>query len=256
MDIVFRAGELWWLLAIIVYIGVPLLIGWAVYGANVTEYSYSRRSGIATPEEKRRSGKYGLITGLVLFVSLALFVNLCTMSASAAAEREHTATFDQQVQEAFGLEPGAATPLVLGSRIEGTIGEVTGNRFYVSGNFQPSSALSVDFESEGRHAIFELPMSKITFYDTVESPQDATIQIYLEEPRSGEGLSGVTWTDTYDNCYSIFNGFFVNECSVVDTTFTLDPEVDRLGLADVVLTHFKSATINLTKDQYAQILGE
>ena len=199
------------------------------------------------PREER--GKSAAILGVLLIVAYALSAAMIYFMPSPKIS---TSASQSEVMSYFGLEEGKAYPLIVGSRVEGTKGSVSGGFFWVDGSMMPASSLSVGFDSDdGRSYVLEFPMSNITFVKDGESDPSATVYLRFDESY-GSGV-GIKKRD----CRVKFSwGFFYQKCE--NEELVLDSSTEQQGLATVVsrlaLNDQLSITIVLSPEQYQEIL--
>ena len=199
------------------------------------------------PREER--GKSAAILGVLLIVAYALSAAMIYFMPSPKIS---TSASQSEVMSYFGLEEGKAYPLIVGSRIDGTKGSVSGGFFWVDGSMMPASSLSVGFDSDdGRSYALEFPMSDITFVKDGESDPSATVYLRFDESYgSGAGIKK-------RDCRVKFSwGFFYQKCE--NEELVLDSSTEQQGLATVVsrlaLNDQLSITIVLPPEQYQEIL--
>ena len=199
------------------------------------------------PREER--GKVAAIAGVALIVVYALFA---AMIYFIPIPKLSTPAPQSEVMSYFGLREGEPYPLIVGSRIDGTKGSVSGGFFWVDGSMMPASSLSVGFDSDdGRSYVLEFPMSDITFVKDGESDPSATVYLRFDESY-GSGAE-IKKRD----CRVKFSwGFFYKKCETEE--LVLDSATVQQGLATVVsrlaLNDQLSITIVLSPEQYQEIL--
>ena len=199
------------------------------------------------PREER--GKSAAILGVLLIVAYALSAAMIYFMPSPKIS---TSASQSEVMSYFGLEEGKAYPLIVGSRVDGTKGSVSGGFFWVDGSMMPASSLSMGFDSDnGRSYVLEFPMSDITFVKDGESDPSATVYLRFDESYgSGAGIKK-------RDCRVKFSwGFFYQKCE--NEELVLDSSTEQQGLATVVsrlaLNDQLSITIVLSPEQYQEIL--
>ena len=199
------------------------------------------------PREER--GKVAAILGVVLIVEYALFA---AMIYFIPIPKLSTSASQSEVMSYFGLREGESYPLIVGSRVDGTKGSVSGRFFWVDGSMMLASSLSVGFNSDnGRSYVLEFPMSDITFVKDGESDPSATVYLRFDESYgSGAGIKK-------RDCRVKFSwGFFYKKCE--NEELVLDSATVQQGLATVVsrlaLNDQLSITIVLSPEQYQEIL--
>lgn len=207
------------------------------------------------PEPQERFG-VKLSTSLFLF-GLGLFVlNAMSLAASWASQGDRDAQ-PADISTQFGLIPGEPYPLIIGDRIEGSTGEgyIRSGLFTTRGGFsiQPGSAVSVGFQHQENSYILELPMSGLTFVQ--DRNAEPSVVVYLQERSRQYYTSGVSYT--YGPCEFVLQDFLLMcHKETLAVTYNLSESVIRGGLAPVVADNFTSATITLTPEMYAELLGE
>lgn len=199
------------------------------------------------PREER--GKVAAILGVMLIVAYALSAAMIYFMPSPKLS---TSAPQSEVMSYFGLEEGKAYPLIVGSRVDGAKGSVSGRFFWVNGSMMPVSSLSVGFDSDdGTSYILELPMSTITFVQEDELDPSVTVHLlYDDKYSSGARIEG-------KDCGAKFSwGFFHQKCEGEE--LVLDSSTEQQGLTDVVsrlaLRGQLSITIVLSPEQYQEIL--
>ena len=199
------------------------------------------------PREER--GKSAAILGVLLIVAYALSAAMIYFMPSPKIS---TSATQSEVMSYFGLREGESYPLIVGSRVDGTKGSVSGGFFWVDGSMMPASSLSVGFDSDdGRSYVLEFPMSNITFVKDGESDPSATVYLRFDESY-GSGAE-IKKRD----CRVKFSwGFFYKKCE--NEELVLDSSTEQQGLATVVsrlaLNDQLSITIVLSPEQYQEIL--
>ena len=199
------------------------------------------------PREERR--EVAAIAGVALIVVYALFA---AMIYFIPIPKLSTSASQSEVMSYFGLEEGKAYPLIVGSRVDGTKGSVSGIFFWVDGSMMPASSLSVGFDSDdGRSYVLEFPMSNITFVKDGESDPSATVYLRFDESYGSGGEIKKR------DCRVKFSwGFFYKKCE--NEELVLDSSTEQQGLATVVsrlaLNDQLSITIVLSPEQYQEIL--
>ena len=199
------------------------------------------------PREER--GKSAAILGVLLIVAYALSAAMIYFMPSPKIS---TSATQSEVMSYFGLREGESYPLIVGSRVDGTKGSVSGGFFWVDGSMMPASSLSVGFDSDdGRSYVLEFPMSDITFVKDGESDPSATVYLRFDESY-GSGAE-IKKRD----CRVKFSwGFFYKKCE--NEELVLDSSTEQQGLATVVsrlaLNDQLSITIVLSPEQYQEIL--
>ena len=199
------------------------------------------------PREER--GKSAAILGVLLIVAYALSAAMIYFMPSPKIS---TSASQSEVMSYFGLEEGKAYPLIVGSRVDGTKGSVSGGFFWVDGSMMPASSLSVGFDSDdGRSYVLEFPMSDITFVKDGESDPSATVYLRFDESYGSGGEIKKR------DCRVKFSwGFFYKKCE--NEELVLDSSTEQQGLATVVsrlaLNDQLSITIVLSPEQYQEIL--
>ena len=201
-------------------------------------------------KEERKDIKIGVVIVLALWL-FAYVASAFTVYQSSLGDYERSAT-QSEVMSYFGLREGESYPLIVGSRVEGTKGSVSGRFFWVDGSMMPASSLSVGFDSDdGTSYILEFPMSTITFVQEDELDPSVTVHL-LYDDKYGSG-GGIKRRD----CRVKFSwGFFYQKCE--NEELVLDSSTEQQGLATVVsrlaLNDQLSITIVLPPEQYQEIL--
>ena len=200
-------------------------------------------------EPRKERGKSAAILGVVLIVAYALFAAMIYFMPSPKLS---TPAPQSEVMSYFGLREGESYPLIVGSRVEGTKGSVSGRFFWVDGSMMPASSLSVGFDSDdGTSYILEFPMSTITFVQEDELDPSVTVHLlYDDKYNSGARIER-------KDCGAKFSwGFFHQKCEGEE--LVLDSSTEQQGLAAVVsrlaLREQLSITIVLPPEQYQEIL--
>lgn len=233
------------LLTPLAYITVPVIVIGLVLSL-VIGFSPS-------PQEKLRTKL--IVTGVLFTIGLAI-LNAISLFVSTTSE-EHRRALPSEVSAQFGLVAGEAYPFIIGDRIEGSTGEgfIRSGLFTTRGGFtiQPGSAVSVGFQHEANSYILELPMSGLTFVQDEDA--EPSIVVYLQEDRR-QAIQGSAVTATYGPCeYKLQDFLWMCHKEQLTTDYSLEQSLIRGGLAPIVADTFQSATITLTPEMYAQLLG-
>ena len=201
-------------------------------------------------KEERKDIKIGVVIVLALWL-FAYVASAFAVYQSSLGDYKRSAT-QSEVMSYFGLREGESYPLIVGSRVDGTKGSVSGRFFWVDGSMMPASSLSVGFDSDdGRSYVLEFPMSNITFVKDGESDPSATVYLRFDESYGSGGEIKKR------DCRVKFSwGFFYKKCE--NEELVLDSSTEQQGLATVVsrlaLNDQLSITIVLSPEQYQEIL--
>lgn len=207
-------------------------------------------------------GKY-----VVAFLVVATIANsfVFFVGKGSGSQREATVT---EVVQSFGLNSGASYPLVLGSRITGSSGDmkVSSGLFSFSANttITPASATTISFEHNNTSYMLELPTSKLTFVQS--SSEKPSVRLYLlngdvdyvtgSNALDANNPDNAVVNRTFSPCQVVINSFLVT-CvrQTLSTEVVIGSNITRRGLAPIVLSNFDSAVITLTPVMYKQLLG-
>lgn len=242
MPVIFDPDTGWTIAAISCFIGfiVLVVIGEAIQASDAGKgYKLNRPSFY--------------IAWSITLVGLYIVANLFVASTSLSSEETPDAT-SQDLAASFGLESGKEYPLELGERFSGTTGEVHGGLFWVSGSFQPATALSVGFEHGSSSYMLEFPTATVTFKQ-VEGVSPSVVMYLSDEQVSYGSHPAAKYVTTYGPCeWTLHNLWFVCEKDVASSTLVVSDDAQQLGLGPVVQEYFKSATITLTPEMYDALL--
>lgn len=224
----------WTIAALICY----LLVMWVVY-VLVTE-TFSSRA------RQRKVLTVAWLASLVL-------INLGMLSY--ASETRDATPRVHDVSRALGLVSGQPYKVVLGERVQGSVGEGTfyGGLFSSRGtvSLQPGSSVSMGFAHKDTSYILELPVNRVSF---VDSKTDRTeVQLFLKNPELRQGFGEVKQTATCGDIY-VSSLVLWRDCTK-SMEYTPPDAVARRGLAPIVAEYFDSATISLSSELYEQFLG-
>lgn len=145
----------------------------------------------------------------------------------------------------FDLESGKEYPLQLGSQTTGVEGSLYSGFFATYGSLSSGTDVTVTFAQGNRRWPIAIPRNKIVF-EVVNRPEDTSFALDLSQ------------LDRYNsNGIYLYKGSVVSECSTSGNYPV--PDLSKLTLGQVLMQNDQStitgATIKLTAEQYAQLVG-
>lgn len=169
-------------------------------------------------------------------------------------------TSSRDVAESFGLKSDEPYPLVLGDRIEGSVGSVTASanhgffksRAYASATLRPGSAISVSFVHQRNSYVLEIPVSISTF--TQQEGVAPTVSLHLNDMENSS--YGVGEIDDSRPCKPVIETVLLMCHRSITRTYPINELTAQRGLA-VLLSDsdvLDSAHITLTPEMYDQIV--
>lgn len=144
----------------------------------------------------------------------------------------------------FDLESGKEYPLQLGSQTTGVEGSLYSGFFATYGSLSSGTDVTVTFAQGNRRWPIAIPRNKIVF-EVVNRPEDTSFALDLSQ------------LDKYNNGIYLYKGSVVSGCSTSGNYPV--PDLSKLTLGQVLMQNDQStitgATIKLTAEQYAQLVG-
>ena len=144
----------------------------------------------------------------------------------------------------FNLESGKEYPLQLGSQTTGVEGSLCSGFFATYGSLSSGTDVTVTFAQGNRRWPIAIPRNKIVF-EVVNRPEDTSFALDLSQ------------LDKYNNGIYLYKGSVVSGCSTSGNYPV--PDLSKLTLGQVLTQNDQStitgATIKLTAEQYAQLVG-
>ena len=154
------------------------------------------------------------------------------------------ASRDKVLKDVFGLESGKEYPLQLGSQTAGVEGSLYSGFFATYGSLSSGTDVTVTFAQGNRRWPIAIPRNKIVF-EVVNRPEDTSFALDLSQ------------LDKYNNGIYLYKGSVVSGCSTSGNYPV--PDLSKLTLGQVLMQNDQStitgATIKLTAEQYAQLVG-
>ena len=143
------------------------------------------------------------------------------------------------LKDIFNFEANKSYPLQLGSQTTGIQGQLYSGFFATYGSLSGGPDVTVTFVQDNRRWPVSIPRNKIVF-EIVPQLSDTSVALNVE------GLQ-----ETY------FVHLWMHEDKIVSSCNSGQPAVDvrSLTLEKVLGDHITGATIKLTAEQYAQLVG-
>lgn len=216
---------------------------------------YDRRTG--SSHDRKKFWHHFLVSQLILVAVGNLF--FLGFSALITQRDVATVSVDANVCDAMGqmgLESTRTYPVEVGARMGGTYG----NGYFWSGLFTsegklsmaPGSALSVGFDYQGKSAILELPVKRITFVkDAVDTKPTVAIKLKCKK------LVDATQIVHYGPLHLRLDSgvLLMARDEIGREGLMISKSVTADGLAPLVAANLKSVEIHLSPELYSKILG-
>lgn len=147
--------------------------------------------------------------------------------------------YDRLLKDIFDFEAGKSYPLQLGSQTTGIQGQFYSGFFATYGSISGGPDVTVTFVQDNRRWPVSIPRNKVVF-EVVPQLSDTSVALNVE------GLQ-----ETY------FVHLWMHEDKIVSSCNSGKPDVDlsSLTLGKILGDHITGATIKLTAEQYAQLVG-
>ena len=147
--------------------------------------------------------------------------------------------YDRLLKDVFDFEAGKSYPLQLGSQTTGVQGSFYSGFFATYGSISGGPDVTVTFVQDNRRWPVAIPRNKVIF-EVVPQLSDTSVALNVE------GLQ-----ETY------FVHLWMHEDKIVSSCNSGQPKVDlsSLTLGKILGDHIAGATIKLTAEQYAQLVG-
>ena len=147
--------------------------------------------------------------------------------------------YDRLLKDVFDFEAGKSYPLQLGSQTTGIQGQFYSGFFATYGSISGGPDVTVTFVQDNRRWPVSIPRNKVVF-EVVPQLSDTSVALNVE------GLQ-----ETY------FVHLWMHEDKIVSSCNSGQPDVDlsSLTLGKILGDHITGATIKLTAEQYAQLVG-
>ena len=148
--------------------------------------------------------------------------------------------YDRLLKDVFDFEAGKSYPLQLGSQTTGVQGSFYSGFFATYGSISGGPDVTVTFVQDNRRWPVSIPRNKVIF-EVVPQLSDTSVTLNVE------GLQRETH----------FMHLWMHEDEIVSLCDSGQPEVDlsSLTLGKTLSDRVASATIKLTAEQYAQLVG-
>lgn len=218
-----------------------------------------------------------MFTGTVRKIAAAAIVGACALGAGACDSSYSQALWlDGTCQEfrfemddpdinganremvlkgVFDLESGKEYPLQLGSQTTGVEGSLYSGFFATYGSLSSGTDVTVTFAQGNRRWPIAIPRNKIVF-EVVDRPEDTSFALdisWLDESYSSDPHN----SHNGYNLYTYKGGELVSPCYTDDDRPIID--LSKLTLGQTLIRWDEStitgATIKLTAEQYAQLVG-
>ena len=147
--------------------------------------------------------------------------------------------YDRLLKDVFDFEAGKSYPLQLGSQTTGIQGQFYSGFFATYGSLSSGTDVTVTFAQDNRRWPVSIPRNKVIF-EVVPQLSDTSVTLNVEGLR-----------ETH------FVHLWMHEDKIVSSCSGGQPEVDlgSLTLGKTLSDHIAGATIKLTAEQYAQLVG-
>lgn len=237
--------------------GISPLIFFAVIGVFIS-FMYTDITSYGSQGRGRPAWKRFVACQAVLMIA----GNLLSVGISFLATRSDTGVESPtvnvcEVAEQMGLASKRPYPVEVGARVGGSYGDA----YFWSGLFssrgevemRPGSALSVGFDYQGRSAILELPLSKMTFVKDADVTTP-TISVALNCEETVPTSQVVHLAPAH---WRIESGFLilVQEVIAREDIVPVDKNLQANGLAPLVAEYLQFVEVHLSPELYAKILG-
>lgn len=193
---------------------------------------------------------YRKIAAAVIIIVCALGLSSCRTSEelyidgtcqNATVDWDHNSVrYDRLLKDIFDFEAGKSYPLQLGSQTTGVQGSFYSGFFATYGSISGGPDVTVTFVQDNRRWPVSIPRNKVIF-EVVPQLSDTSVTLNVE------GLQRETH----------FMHLWMHEDEIVSLCDSGQPAVDvrSLTLEKVLGDHITGATIKLTAEQYAQLVG-
>ena len=197
-----------------------------------------------------------MFTGTVRKITAAIVAIVCALGLSGCRTSEKlyingtcqdvtvdwghdNVRYDRLLKDVFDFEAGKSYPLQLGSQTTGIQGQFYSGFFATYGSLSGGPDVTVTFAQGNRRWPVSIPRNKVIF-EVVPQLSDTSVALNVE------GLQ-----ETY------FVHLWMHEDEIVSSCNSGQPEVDlsSLTLGKILGDHIAGATIKLTAEQYAQLVG-
>ena len=165
------------------------------------------------------------------------------------------ASRDKVLKDVFGLESGKEYPLQLGSQTTGVQGSLYNGFFATYGSLSGGPDVTVTFVQGNRRWPVAIPRDKIVF-EVVDQLEDTSFALdisWLDESYSSDPHN----SHNGYNLYTYKGGELVSPCYTGEDRPIID--LSKLTLGQTLIRWDEStitgATIKLTAEQYAQLVG-
>mgnify|MGYP000910684108 FL=1 len=165
------------------------------------------------------------------------------------------ASRDKVLKDVFGLESGKEYPLQLGSQTAGIQGQFYSGFFATYGSLNGGPDVTVTFVQGNRRWPVTIPRDKIVF-EVVDQLEDTSFALdinWLDESYSSDPHN----SHNGYNLYTYKGGELVSPCYMDEDRPIID--LSKLTLGQTLIRWDEStitgATIKLTAEQYAQLVG-
>ena len=162
---------------------------------------------------------------------------------------------DKVLKDVFGLESGKEYPLQLGSQTTGVQGSLYNGFFATYGSLSGGPDVTVTFVQGNRRWPVAIPRDKVIFV-VVDRPEDTSFALdisWLDESYSSDSHN----SHNGYRLYSYKGGELVSPCYTGEDRPIID--LSKLTLGQTLIRWDEStitgATIKLTAEQYAQLVG-
>ncbi len=162
---------------------------------------------------------------------------------------------DKVLKDVFGLESGKEYPLQLGSQTTGVQGSLYNGFFATYGSLNSGPDVTVTFVQGNRRWPVAIPRDKVIF-EVVDRPEDTSFALdisWLDESYSSDSHN----SHNGYRLYSYKGGELVSPCYTGEDRPIID--LSKLTLGQTLIRWDEStitgATIKLTTEQYAQLVG-
>lgn len=205
----------------------------------------------------------GALIALASVAGFLWFVSACTARVSLENQGDpdaHYRAFEFRTEkvllQGWGMDVSKAQPLVIGPTLEGVEGHIDIRAWHgvfsggltVGGNIRPASAIRIEV-SDARYSYnIEVPRSIIIFDRTATSPETATITWGVDDYLFASQFM------QYDNLGDYWRwsrGHSEPRVPVIQDSPGW-PEIERLGMGQLLASHLEVVTIKLTEEQYQE----
>ncbi len=163
--------------------------------------------------------------------------------------------YDRLLKDVFDFEAGKSYPLQLGSQTTGIQGQFYSGFFATYGSLSSGTDVTVTFAQDNRRWPVAIPRDKVIF-EVVDRPEDTSFALdisWLDESYSSDSHN----SHNGYRLYSYKGGELVSPCYTGEDRPIID--LSKLTLGQTLIRWDEStitgATIKLTAEQYAQLVG-